>query len=186
MKHADLPCCHSMYLPPSPNVYIRLTHTSRFWASCQLNFENTHYWKTSTRLSLTINMLTLPIATLTSVLLALANIANAAPLESHPAVLKRATGVQISAAPGGADYCIGVELLQNGAQVTNKNCTQFNPSSTPPFYNKWDISPGNNQGVRLSGLPAGSGDFCLDSGGQSGSYPSAKIWTCYTGLPAQQ
>lgn len=131
-------------------------------------------------------MLTLSLATLASVLFALVNLANAAPLESHPTILKRATGAQISATPGGADSCLDVELLENGARVSNKNCTQFNPSSTPPFYNKWDISFGNNQVVRLSGLPSGSGDFCLDSGDSVGSYPPAKIWTCYPGLPAQQ
>ncbi|KAJ9107966.1 hypothetical protein QFC20_003651 [Naganishia adeliensis] len=102
-------------------------------------------------------MLTPSLATLASVLVALVNLANAAPLESHPAILKRAIGAQISAAPGGADFCLGVELLENGA----RSC-------------------------RLSGLPSGSGDFCLDSGDSVGSYPPAKIWTCYPGLPAQQ
>jgi hypothetical protein len=183
---AYLPCC-SMFLPT--NVYISQLRYLASEEGCRLNFVHSatsSQSEPSRTIDFTANMLTLPVATLTSILLALASSTNAAPLDAHPSLLKRATGVQISAAPGGADYCIGVELLSNGAQVTNKNCTQFNPSSTPPFYNKWDISPGNNQGVRLSGLPAGSGDFCLDSGGQSGSYPSAKIWTCYPGLPAQQ
>jgi hypothetical protein len=82
--------------------------------------------------------------------------------------------------------CIGVEVLENGAQVVQKNCTDFNPNSATPFYNQWDIVPGNNQVVRLSGLPEGSGDFCLDSGDSMGWYPAAKIWTCYPGMPGQQ
>lgn len=126
------------------------------------------------------DMFTLSAATVA--LLALAHRAASAPVDSAP-LAKRATGAQISSSP---DFCIGVELLSNGARVTDKNCTTFNPSSTPPFYNKWDIVPGNNQVVRLSGLPPGSGDFCLDSGDSVGSFPPAKIWTCYPGLPAQQ
>lgn len=86
-------------------------------------------------------MFTSKLAALLSLFIHLANSTNAASIETHPAMSKRATGAQISASP---DFCIGVEVLANGARVTDKNCTQFGPTSTPPFYNKWDIAPGNN------------------------------------------
>ncbi|KAJ9119935.1 hypothetical protein QFC24_005418 [Naganishia onofrii] len=130
-------------------------------------------------------MLSLSVAALTSVLVALANPAIAAPIEEHPALLKRATGAHIASSVS-PDFCVGVEELKDGAGLFTKNCTTNGASSTPVFYNKWDISPGNNQVVRLSGLPAGSGDFCLDAGDLSGSLRSSKIWTCYPGLPQQQ
>ncbi|KAJ9113194.1 hypothetical protein QFC22_006033 [Naganishia vaughanmartiniae] len=130
-------------------------------------------------------MLSLSVAALTSVLVALANPANAAPIEEHPTVLKRATGALIASAVS-PDFCVGVHELKDGAGLFTLNCTVNGASSSPAFYNKWDISPGNNQVVRLSGLPAGSGDFCLDAGDLSGSLRSSKIWTCYPGLPQQQ
>jgi hypothetical protein len=139
--------------------------------------------KRASNLELDTNMFISTLATSISTFIHLTGLSNAAPIETHATLLKRATGVQISASP---DFCIGVEVLANGARVTDKNCTTFGPTSNPPFYNKWDISPGNNQGVKLSGIPAGSGDFCLDSGDSLGSYPPAKIWKCYPGLPAQQ
>ncbi|KAJ9104624.1 hypothetical protein QFC21_002122 [Naganishia friedmannii] len=126
-------------------------------------------------------MLSLSVAALTSVLVALVN---AAPIEEHPALLKRATGALIASSVS-PDFCVGVEELKDGAGLFTKNCTINGASSSPVFYNKWDISPGNNQVVRLSGLLAGSGDFCLDAGDLSGSLRSSKIWTCYPGLPQQ-
>jgi hypothetical protein len=129
-------------------------------------------------------MLTLSMATWTSVLFVLANTANAAPIEAHPALSKRAIGAQIGLAVSPQD-CIGVTELKDGALIDRRDCTLFNSTSSPPFYNQWDISPGNNQVVRLSGLPTGGGDFCLDSD-VSGQFPTAKIWTCYPGVPQQQ
>lgn len=129
-------------------------------------------------------MFTLSVASLASLCCILANTANAAPIESHPALFKRAIGAQIGLAVSPQD-CIGVTELKDGALIDRRDCTLFNSTSSPPFYNKWDISPGNNQVVRLSGLPAGSGDFCLDSD-VSGQFPIAKIWTCYPGVPQQQ
>ncbi|KAJ9107967.1 hypothetical protein QFC20_003652 [Naganishia adeliensis] len=128
-------------------------------------------------------MYTLSAGTLAAVAIALVSSAAAAPIESHPTVLKRALGALIASGSG----CLGVEKLENGAGVGwNRNCTTSTPTSSPPFYNRWDISPGNNEVIRLSGLPAGSGDFCMDSGDLAGSYPPFKIWTCYPGLAAQQ
>jgi hypothetical protein len=128
-------------------------------------------------------MLSLSVFTLTSILVALANPAASAPIESHPALAKRFVGASISFAPG---VCIGVDELKDGAKLANRDCTTSNATTTPPFYDRWDIVPGNNQVVRLSGLPAGVGPFCMDSdvGGQP--YPNAKIWTCYPGVPQQQ
>lgn len=136
------------------------------------------------RIRLTVSMFTLSVASLASLCCILANTANAAPIESHPALFKRAIGAQIGLAVSPQD-CIGVTELKDGALIDRRDCTLFNSTSSPPFYNKWDISPGNNQVVRLSGLPAGSGDFCLDSD-VSGQFPIAKIWTCYPGVPQQQ
>lgn len=82
--------------------------------------------------------------------------------------------------------CIGVESLENGAQVVEKSCSAAHPASSTPFYNQWDIVPGNNQVVRLTGLPEGSGEFCLDAGDSERWYPAAKIWSCYPGMPGQQ
>jgi hypothetical protein len=127
-------------------------------------------------------MYTPSVGTLAAVAIGLLSPAAAAPIDSHPTVLKRAIGAQIVSGSG----CLGVEKLENGASVGwNRNCTTSNPTSSPPFYNSWDISPGNGV-IRLSGLPAGSGDFCMDSGDLAGSYPPFKIWTCYPGLAAQQ
>ncbi|KAJ9113188.1 hypothetical protein QFC22_006027 [Naganishia vaughanmartiniae] len=132
-------------------------------------------------------MLSLSLAALTSVLVALGTPANAAPIREQHDLLKRTTGALITStiAP---DFCIGVEELKEGAALVTKNCMVLETSgdsSTPAFYYKWDIAPGNNQVVRLSGLPAGSGDFCLDAGDLSGDMRSGKIWTCYPGLPQQ-
>jgi hypothetical protein len=127
-------------------------------------------------------MFTLSTTASASVLIALVDLTVAAPLDFHPALQKRATGVRIS----DGRRCVGVESPGNGAYVSIRDCASFNEMSDPPFYNRWDISPGNNDGIRLSGLPAGSGDFCLDSGDRAGSYPPSKVWTCYSGLAAQQ
>lgn len=128
-------------------------------------------------------MLSLSVFTLTSILIALANPAASAPIETHPALAKRFVGAYISLALG---VCIGVDELKDGAKLANRNCTESNPATSPPFYNKWDIVPGNNQVVRLSGLPFGVGPFCLDSDVAGQPYPNAKIWTCYPGVPQQQ
>jgi hypothetical protein len=128
-------------------------------------------------------MLTLSVAILTCLFNAVADNANAAPATSHCSQLRRSVNARSSSSP---DMCIGVEILQNGAQVIDENCTSFNPTSSPPFHNQWEIVPGNNQVVRLSGLPEGSGNLCLDSGDSMGWYPAAKVWTCYPGMPGQQ
>lgn len=128
-------------------------------------------------------MLANSVAILVGLFTALASTAHATPVPSHRSQLRRPISARISSSP---DMCIGVELLENGAQVFEKNCTNSNPNGTTPFYNQWDIVPGNNQVVRLSGLPERSGDFCLDSGDSTRWYPAAKIWTCYPGMPGQQ
>lgn len=98
----------------------------------------------------------------------------------HP-IAKRAIGATIRPTNNDAS-CIGVTSLANGAFLSAGLCTDAS------FYNKWDISPGDNQVVRLSGLPAGSGDWCLDAGldYNSGSITALKIWQCYPGVPQQR
>lgn len=129
-------------------------------------------------------MLALSLTALTSVLIALANSAAALPLESHPTLTKRAPGSTI----GFNGLCVGVESLADGARVATKDCNDFNAGSNPPFYNRWEIASGNNDGVKLVGLPAGSNDFCLDSGDLNGDFSNdaAKIWSCFSGNPNQQ
>lgn len=104
----------------------------------------------------------------------------AAPLtpSTHPT---RAIGATLRPTNDAAS-CLGVTQLANGAYLSSRLCTEGG------FYNKWDVSPGDNQVVRLSGLPEGSGDWCLDAGLDytSGSIVSLKIWQCYPGLPQQR
>lgn len=95
---------------------------------------------------------------------------------------KRAVGATIR--PTYSDTtCLGVTALSNGAILTTGTCT---PGTG--FFNQWDISPGDNTVVRLSSLPAGSGDWCLDAGLDftSGSIIPLKIWQCYPGVPQQR
>jgi hypothetical protein len=128
-------------------------------------------------------MLSLSVFTLTSILIALANPAATAPIATQPALTKRLIGAHLALAPG---VCIGVDELKDGAKLSKKDCATHNAASNPPFYNKWDIVPGNNQVVMLSGLPSGVGPFCLDSDVAGQPFPNAKIWTCYPGVPQQQ
>ena len=129
-------------------------------------------------------MLTLSVTALTSVLVALVNSAAALPLGSQPTLTKRAPGSTI----GFNGLCLGVESLADGARVATKDCNNFNAGSNPPFYNRWEIAAGNNDGVKLVGLPAGSNDFCLDSGDLNGDFSNdaVKIWSCFSGNPNQQ
>jgi hypothetical protein len=124
-------------------------------------------------------MLTLSVTTSTLVLIALANSAVAAPVSPHATLSKRATGVNI----GHKGLCLGVESLKDGARLSEKDCKFFGVDSNPPFYNRWDITPGNNDGIKISGT-----NFVLDSGDLTGSYDQdlAKIWTSFKGIAAQQ
>jgi hypothetical protein len=106
---------------------------------------------------------------------------HAAPLTSST-LGKRATGALLQRTNGGR-VCLGVSDLSNGALLTEGTCT-----TGTGFFNQWDLSPGDNQVVRLSGLPGGSGDWCLDAGLDftSGNRNPLKIWQCYPGLPQQR
>jgi hypothetical protein len=77
-----------------------------------------------------------------------------------------------------SNTCLGVTELANGAYLSSGSCTP-----TTGFYSRWDIVPGDNQVVRLSGL-----NWCLDAGldFNSGSIISLKIWQCYPGVPQQR
>ncbi|KAJ9094266.1 hypothetical protein QFC21_006092 [Naganishia friedmannii] len=111
----------------------------------------------------------------------LLSLAHAIPITTS-ASHKRAVGATIRRTYS-STTCLGVTALSNGAILTTGVCT---PGTG--FYNQWDISPGDNQVVRLSGLPAGSGDWCLDAGLDftSGSIIPVKIWQCYPGVPQQR
>jgi hypothetical protein len=124
-------------------------------------------------------MLSLSVTTSTLVLIALANSAVGAPVNPHATLGKRASGVTI----GHNGLCLGVESLKDGARLAEKDCKSFGVDSNPPFYNQWDIVPGNNDGLKLSGT-----SFALDSGDLTGSYEQdlAKIWTSFRGSAAQQ
>ena len=95
---------------------------------------------------------------------------------------KRAVGATIRPTYNN-NVCLGVTALSNGAILTTGACTLGTG-----FYNQWDISPGDNQVVRLSNLPAGSGQWCLDAGLDftSGGIVPLKIWQCYPGVPQQR
>ena len=107
------------------------------------------------------------------------SVTNAVPLV-HP-IDKRAIGATLRPT-NQPQTCIGVSSLANGAFLFSGPCDQAG------FYNKWDVSPGDNQVVKLSGLPAGSGDWCLDAGLDftSGTIIGLKIWQCYPGVPQQR
>lgn len=77
-----------------------------------------------------------------------------------------------------SNTCLGVTELANGAYLSSGSCTP-----TTGFYSRWDIVPGDNQVVRLSGL-----NWCLDAGldFNSGSIIALKIWQCYPGVPQQR
>lgn len=127
-------------------------------------------------------MKSINIATVIATVIAIASFitfSEAVPLTHSSA--KRAIGATLRPTNNDAS-CIGVTELANGAFLSSRPCTEGG------FYNKWDVSPGDNQVVRLSGLPAGSGDWCLDAGLDytSGSIVGLKIWTCYPGLPQQR
>ena len=112
---------------------------------------------------------------------ALLSVIRAAPI--IPSTLsKRATSATIRPTDNN-NVCLGVSNLSNGALVLEVACTQRGG-----LFNRWDISPGDNEVVRLSGLPAGSGDWCLDAGLDftSGKENELKIWQCYPGLPQQR
>lgn len=98
----------------------------------------------------------------------------------HP-IDKRAIGATLRPT-NQPETCIGVVALSNGAPLSSRPCNEAS------FYNKWDVSPGDNQVVKLSGLPAGSGDWCLDAGLDftSGSIVGLKIWQCFPGVPQQR
>ncbi|KAJ9113191.1 hypothetical protein QFC22_006030 [Naganishia vaughanmartiniae] len=118
-----------------------------------------------------------------AVFTALLSSIRAAPVTPSTSLSKRATGATIRPTNIG-DVCLGVAGgLSNGALLSQGACTQGGG-----FYNQWDISPGDNQVVRLSGLPAGSGDWCLDAGLDftSGNRNDLKIWQCDPGLPQQR
>ncbi|RSH80687.1 hypothetical protein EHS25_007165 [Saitozyma podzolica] len=53
--------------------------------------------------------------------------------------------------------------------------------TTESFWGAWDIQPGNNPSVRLSGT-----NFCLDAGALPMNNGPAKLYTCYPGLSQQQ
>ena len=99
---------------------------------------------------------------------------------AHPHA-KRAIGATLRPT-NQPETCIGVSSLANGAFLFSGPCNQAG------FYNKWDVSPGDNQVVKLSGLPSGSGDWCLDAGLDftSGTIVGLKIWQCYPGVPQQR
>ncbi|KAJ9113027.1 hypothetical protein QFC22_006123 [Naganishia vaughanmartiniae] len=106
----------------------------------------------------------------------LLSVAHAIPITPPPSPLaKRAIGATIR--PTYSDTtCLGVTSLSNGVILTTGACTLGTG-----FYNQWDISPGDNPVVRLGGLPAGSGDWCLDAGldftsGATGGNPSSQTW----------
>ncbi|KAJ9098959.1 hypothetical protein QFC19_006183 [Naganishia cerealis] len=100
--------------------------------------------------------------------------------------IKRATSATIQTT-GTVEACLGVSSLANGVILTSGVCT----AGTPGFYNQWDISPGDNQVIRLSGLPQGSGDWCLDAGldytsgcfdsEATGGNPSRQTWNIVEG-----
>lgn len=123
-------------------------------------------------------MLSINVATVI-VIASLFTVSEAVPL-TH-SIAKRAIGATLRPTNNDAS-CIGVTELADGAYLSSRPCTEGG------FYNKWDVSPGDNQVVRLSGLPAGSGDWCLDAGLDytSGSIVALKIWTCYPGVPQQR
>jgi hypothetical protein len=124
------------------------------------------------------NMISFKTATVVA-LASLFTLSEAVPV-AH-SIAKRAIGATLRPT-NNANSCIGVTELANGAYLSSRPCDEGG------FYNKWDVSPGDNQVVRLSGLPAGSGDWCLDAGldYNSGSIVALKIWTCYPGLPQQR
>lgn len=121
----------------------------------------------------------LSVTTSTLVLIALANSAVAVPVSPHATLSKRASGVTISH----NGLCLGIESPKDGARLSEKDCKSFGVDSNPPFYNRWDIVPGNNDGLKLSGS-----NFVLGSGDLTGSYEQdlAKIWTQFKGIAAQQ
>ncbi|KAJ9113213.1 hypothetical protein QFC22_006055 [Naganishia vaughanmartiniae] len=103
-------------------------------------------------------------------------------VEAGPTPPPPTTGTTIRPTNNGT-ACLGVSDLSNGALLSAQSCTQGTG-----FYNRWDLAPGDNEVVRLSGLPDGSGDWCLDAGLDftSGNDNDLKIWQCYPGLPQQR
>ncbi|KAJ9104627.1 hypothetical protein QFC21_002125 [Naganishia friedmannii] len=109
--------------------------------------------------------------------------ARAAPVTPSSPLYKRATTGATIRPTNKGNVCFGVSNLSNGALVIEGDCQQ-----DTGLFNHWDISPGENQVVRISGLPAESGDWCLDAGLDftSGSKNILKIWQCDPGLPQQR
>ncbi|KAJ9119941.1 hypothetical protein QFC24_005424 [Naganishia onofrii] len=103
-------------------------------------------------------------------------------VESSPASPSVGTGTTLRPTNNGT-ACLGVSELSNGALLSAQTCTEGSG-----FYNQWDIKPGDNEVVRLTGLPEGSGDWCLDAGLDftSGNDNDLKIWQCFPGLPQQR
>ncbi len=106
-------------------------------------------------------------------LLALAPVVLASPLAV------RDTNVQLHP-NGDQSLCLQFVAGPNGAktpsQVTNDSPLTVGPCNTPNSFNQFDISFGDQLGIKLSGS-----NMCIDAGINPHNNGPAKLYTCYPG-----